>query len=67
MLNCLKGVRCNRFEDAVCVLESAVLAVRERQKVELQYLLRRYLTQQGNVAPTISIGEPSESVPQFLP
>ncbi len=43
VLNCLKGVRCKRFEDAVRLLEFAVLAVREWQKVELQDLLRRYL------------------------
>jgi hypothetical protein len=34
---------CNSLEDAVRVLEFTVLAIRERQKVELQYLLRRYL------------------------
>ena len=66
VLNCRKGVRCKRFEDAVRVLEFAVLAVREWQKVELQNLLRRYLPQQANVVSTTSIGEIAESVPQFL-
>jgi hypothetical protein len=58
---------CNSLEDTVRVLELMVLAVREWQKVELQYLLRRYLPQQENIAPTTSMGEQGESVPQFLP
>jgi hypothetical protein len=67
VLDCLKCVRCKPSEDAVRVLEFAVLAVREWQEVELQGLLRRHLPRQRNVAPTTSIGEIAESVPQFLP
>jgi uncharacterized protein Usg len=63
----VKCGRCKGLEDAVRVLEFAVLAVSEWQKVEWQYLLRRYLPQQEDVAPTASsIGEQGESVPQFL-
>jgi hypothetical protein len=66
--NRVKCGRCKSLEEAVCVLEFAVLAVREWQKVELQCLLRRYLPQQEYIAPTASsIGEQGESVPQFLP
>jgi hypothetical protein len=65
--NRVKCGRCKSLEDAVRVLEFAVLAVSEWQKVELQCLLRRYLPQQEEVAPTASsIGEQGESVPQFL-
>jgi hypothetical protein len=63
----VKCGRCKSLEDTVRVLEFAVLAVREWQKVEWQYLLRRYLPQQENIAPTTSMGEQGESVPQFLP
>jgi len=63
----VKRGRCKGLEDAVRVLEFAVLAVGEWQKVKWQCLLRRYLSPQGNVAPTTSIGEQGESVPQFLP
>ena len=63
----VKCGRCKSLEDTVRVLEFAVLAVREWQKVELQYLLRRYLPQQEDIAPTTSMGEQGESVPQFLP
>jgi len=48
----VKCGRCKGLEDAVRVLEFAVLAVSEWQKVELQCLLRRYLPQQEDVAPT---------------
>jgi hypothetical protein len=64
----VKCGRCKSLEDTVGVLEFAVLAVREWQKVEWQYLLRRYLPKQGNITPTASsIGEQGVSVPQFLP
>jgi hypothetical protein len=65
--NRVKCGRCKSLEDTVRVLEFAVLAVREWQKVELQYLLRRYLSQQEDIAPTTSMGEQGVSVPQFLP
>jgi hypothetical protein len=60
------GVR-NGREDAVRVLQFVVLAVRERQKIELHHLLRRCPPQQRNVAPTTLTGQICESVPQFLP
>jgi hypothetical protein len=55
----VKCGRCKSLEDTVRVLEFAVLAVRE-----WQYLLRRYLPQQGNVAPTTSMAE--QGVSAFL-
>jgi hypothetical protein len=63
----IKCSRCKSLEDAVRVLESAVFAVCEWQKVKWQCLLRRYLSPQGNVALTTSVGELAESGPQFLP
>jgi hypothetical protein len=66
--NRVKCGRCKSLEDTVRVLEFAVLAVGEWQKVEWQYLLRRYLPQQEDIAPTASsMGEQGVSVPQFLP
>jgi hypothetical protein len=42
VFNRVKRGRCESLEDVVRVLEFAVLAVREWQKIELQYLLRRH-------------------------
>ena len=55
------------LEAYVGFLELTLFCICQRCKVELQHLLRRYLPQQTNVAPTTSAGELGETVTQFLP
>jgi hypothetical protein len=55
------------FKGRVGLTELLLFNMGQRCKIELQYLLRRYLPPQGNPATTTSIGELAESGPQFLP